>query len=217
MANTKATVKKPQGKTYTEAEVKKLLTEKEKEKDKEIDEKIAEAVKNALANAPVQVHKDEYVSLLYMGEAAKGVCHLNNALGDIGVRGGTRDIPKRDFLQNLTDEVMNRLKDRRLIILSGFTDEERQRYGVEYTDGELLSANVYYKLFDMSESEVLGIFDKACFSHKKIISTMYIDAYINGDNRINEDIVKKLNEISKKTDPDGMFTAILKDMGRQMG
>ena len=34
------------------------------------------------------------------------------------------------------------------------------------------------------------------------------------DNRINQYLVQKLNEVSKKTDPEGMFKSILKDMAK---
>lgn len=192
-------------------------------KASEVEKMIAEAVDKAVADAVAGITKqqaayrpaDETVTLLYMGCVAEGsTVPLNEKLGQIQGRGGTRDISKREFLQNLTPNILRRLKDRRLIILDGMTDEERERYGVKYTDGELLSADIYHRLLDMPEEKILAIFDKACFRHKQLIATLFIDAYMAHDNRINQYLVQKLNEVSKKTDPEGMFKSILKDMAK---
>ena len=190
----------------------------------EVEKMIAEAVDKAVADAVAGIAKqqaaayrpaDETVTLLYMGCVAEGsTVPLNEKLGQIQGRGGTRDINKREFLQNLTPNILRRLKDRRLIILDGMTDEERVRYGVKYTDGELLGADIYHKLLDMHEEKILAIFDKACYRHKQLIATLFIDAYMARDNRINQYLVQKLNEVSKKTDPEGMFKSILKDMAK---
>ena len=190
----------------------------------EVEKMIAEAVDKAVADAVAGIAKqqaaayrpaDETVTLLYMGCVAEGsTVPLNEKLGQIQGRGGTRDINKREFLQNLTPNILRRLKDRRLIILDGMTDEERERYGVKYTDGELLGADIYHKLLDMPEEKILAIFDKACYRHKQLIATLFIDAYMARDNRINQYLVQKLNEVSKKTDPEGMFKSILKDMAK---
>lgn len=158
------------------------------------------------------------VALLYMGSGAEGsMVHLNDVLGDIQVRGGTRDIPKKEFLQNITPTVLKRLKDRRLVVLDGLTDDERERYGIKYTDGELLGQDIYYKLLGMDEDKIVSIFKKACYRHKQLIATLFADAYNAKDNRINLPLIKRLNTISKKTDPSGMFTAIQKDMAKSIG
>lgn len=210
------------------AETAKKKTEKVEKTEKtynasEVEKMIAEAVDKAVADAVAGIAKqqaayrpaDETVTLLYMGCVAEGsTVPLNEKLGQIQGRGGTRDINKREFLQNLTPNILRRLKDRRLIILDGMTDEERERYGVKYTDGELLGADIYHRLLDMPEEKILAIFDKACYRHKQLIATLFIDAYMARDNRINQYLVQKLNEVSKKTDPEGMFKSILKDMAK---
>lgn len=203
---------KPAGesrKTYTEAELHEI-----------VNKAVAEAVKAAMQNVQPQTvyvkdKADEYVTLLYMGVVAEGsTVHLNDRLGDIQGRGGTRDIPKKEFLQNLTPGVLDRLKDRRLIVLSGLTDDERERYGLKYEDGELLSPDIYYKLLSLPEDTICKIFKLACPEHKAIIATLYIDAYMAHDNRVNQPLIQRLNNISKEADKDGMFKAILKDMAR---
>lgn len=206
---TKKTTKKTEAveKMYSESEVQRL---------------IAEQVAKQLANLQTQpiVIKDnseDYVTLLYMGAVAEGSSvFLGDKLGEIQGRGGTRDIPKKEFLQNITPNVLKRLNDRRLIVISGLTDDERERYNLNYKDGELLSADVYYKLLEMDADKIAKVFDKACFRHKQIIATIFIDAYMAHDNRVNQPLVQRLNEISKKTDKDGMFSAILKDMARAL-
>ena len=195
----------------------------EKEKmfaQSDVERMIAEAVAKAMASAPqvqpqtvvINNAKEETVTLLYMGTVEETSTVPLGKLGEIQGRGGTRDIPKKEFMQNINAAISKRLKDRRLVVLDGFTDEERERYGVNYTDGELLSSNIYYKLLTMKEDEVAHIFQKACFRHKQIIATLYIDAYMAGDNRVNQPFMQRLNELSKKDDPDGMFKPILKDM-----
>ena len=196
-------------KTYNASEVEKMIAEA-------VDKAVADAVAGmAKQQAAAYRPADETVTLLYMGCVAEGsTVPLNEKLGQIQGRGGTRDINKREFLQNLTPNILRRLKDRRLIILDGMTDEERERYGVKYTDGELLGADIYHKLLNMPEEKILAIFDKACYRHKQLIATLFIDAYMARDNRINQYLVQKLNEVSKKTDPEGMFKSILKDMAK---
>ena len=207
-ATTAETAEKKTEKTYNASEVEKMI-------DEAVDKDVADAVAGIAKHQAAYRPADETVTLLYMGCVAEGsTVPLNEKLGQIQGRGGTRDINKREFLQNLTPNIIRRLKDRRLIILDGMTDEERERYGVKYTDGELLGADIYHRLLDMPEEKILAIFDKACYRHKQLIATLFIDAYMARDNRINQYLVRKLNEVSKKTDPEGMFKSILKDMAK---
>ena len=207
-ATTAETAEKKTEKTYNASEVEKMIAEA-------VDKAVADAVAGIAKHQAAYRPADETVTLLYMGCVAEGsTVPLNEKLGQIQGRGGTRDINKREFLQNLTPNIIRRLKDRRLIILDGMTDEERERYGVKYTDGELLGADIYHRLLDMPEEKILAIFDKACYRHKQLIATLFIDAYMARDNRINQFLVQKLNEVSKKTDPEGMFISILKDMAK---
>ena len=117
------------------------------------------------------------------------------------------------YLKLMLDKLMRR---RELIVINGLTDEERSRYRLDYKEGELLSADMYYKLLDLDVKVLYEIFPKLCESHQRIVAKLFISAYEDGDNRIHPDTVKVLNNLSKKTDPDGMFTPILKDMGRKL-
>lgn len=176
-------------------------------------------VAEMLAKQPpviVSAAKEETVTLLYMGNVAEGsIVELWQGF-EIQGRGGTRDVPKKEFLQKLNHRILNRIKDRRLVIIDGFTDDERERYGVNYADGELCSSDVYYKLLGYPEAKIIDIFKKACFRHKQIIASMFATAYNSHDNRVAQTLVEKLNEISKETEPKGMFSPILKDMARAL-
>lgn len=179
---------------------------------------IAEALAKAQTAQPTYIRKDdELVSLLYMGACVEGsTVKLWQPAGIIQGRGGMLDVPKTEFLQNMNPDVIKRLKDRRLVVINGLSDSERERYGVAYTDGELVSRDVYYKLLDYGESKVIEIFKKACYRHKQLIASLYMDAYNAHDNRINQPLIQKLNKVSKTVEPKGMFTAILKDMAKAL-
>lgn len=209
-------------KTYTAEDIENVLQSEEAQNA--IQAMIAKALAQAQAaqqtipqNVVAIPVKEETVSLLYMGVVAPGsTVHLNDRLGDIQGRAGTRDIPKSEFLQNLTPPVLKRLKDRRLIVLDGLTKDERERYGIEYTEGELLSPQVYHKIFTWDDDKIVEVFTKACKKHKEVITTLVIDAYIAHNKRVTQSLVERLNDASKEADPAGMFTAILKDMARDL-
>lgn len=164
----------------------------------------------------VNYQKEEMVTLLYMGAVAEGSMVTLWEGFEIQGRGGTRDIPKKEFLQNLSQGVIKRLKDRRLIVVDGLSDDERERYGVKYTDNELASVDIYYKLLSYDEDKIINIFTNVCDSHKTIIASLFKTAYMAHDNRINQPLIERLNKASKTIDPKGMFSDILKDMAREL-
>lgn len=201
--NKSSTQEKDNEKTFSEDEVKKL---------------IAEAVANAMKNIQqpqiiVKESKDQEVTLLYMGCVAEGAkVYLGDNFGYIQGRGGMLTINKRLFLQNMNENVLRRLKDRRLVVIDGLDESERERYDLNYSDGELVSQDIYYKLFSLSEDNVAKIFKMACYRHKQLIATLYYDEYISGGNRVNQQFIQRLNELSKEVEKEGMFKAMLKDM-----
>lgn len=164
----------------------------------------------------VNYQKEEMVTLLYMGAVAEGSMVTLWEGFEIQGRGGTRDIPKKEFLQHLSQGVIKRLKDRRLIVVDGLSDDERERYGVKYTDNELASVDIYYKLLSYDEDKIISIFKNVCNSHKTIIASLFKTAYMAHDNRINQPFIERLNKASKTIDPKGMFSDILRDMAREL-
>ena len=189
--------------------------------DDEVKAIAAQAAKEAVANYQKEnqlgtavYNKEEYVTLLYIGAIADGTVVSLGKLGQINKAGSTRDIPKKEFLQNMTFAVEKMLESRALIVVNGLTDEERERYGLDYKEGELLTQDAFYKLLNYSDSEITAIFRKLCEEHRRVVAKMFLSAYFEKrDNRITAEKVKSLNEISKENDKDGMFKPILEDMG----
>jgi succinate dehydrogenase flavin-adding protein (antitoxin of CptAB toxin-antitoxin module) len=106
------------------------------------------------------------------------------------------------------------LENRSLIVVNGLTQEERERYGLDYQEGETLTQEAFYKLLNYSDSDICSIFRKLCEEHRRVVAKLFLSAYFEKrDNRITAEKVKSLNEISKENDKDGMFKPILEDMG----
>lgn len=179
---------------------------------------VAEALEAYKASQPqtvVQVAKDEYVTILFIGAIAEGTTVSMPKWGQINYAGGMLDIPKKEFLQGIGVQVNNALlRERQIIVLSGLTDEERRRFGVDYKEGEYLTVTALYELIGYDTEKICDIFAKLCNEHKSIVAKIFIGAYFDKhDNRINRDTVKALNSLSKSVDKDGLFTPILEDMG----
>lgn len=177
---------------------------------------IAEALKVQQSAPQVFYQKEEMITLLYMGAVAEGSMVKLWEGCEIQGRGGMLDVPKKEFKQKMSQNITKRLRDRRLIVVEGFTDDERERYGVKYTDGELASANIYYKLLSYDDDKILSIFKSVCPSHKGIIASLFKTAYMAHNNRINQPLIEKLNKLSKEVEPKGMFGDILKDMAKAL-
>lgn len=216
MAEAKTTAKK-----YSEEDVNKL-----------IQEKVAAAVAEALAKEKLntqtvlQVSKDEYVTVMYMGKFAQGTTVCIPEWGSINAAGGTLEIPKKEFKHGigiaLNDEL---LRTRKLIVLDGLTEEERERYKVNYGTGDVLSCKAFEKLLDFSKEEICKTFKLLCKEHKQLVAQIYNDAYFGDptkggehtpDKRVNIDTVRALNAIAKECGETGLFSKILEDYGSRL-
>lgn len=197
-------------KTFTAAEVEEML---KSASEKAAKDAVAAYIQSQDETPVLQVKKDEYVTLLYIDAVADNSVLTLGKLGQMNHVGATLDISKKEFFQGIDAKVEKLLHRRELIVINGLTDEERSRYGLNYKEGELLSANMYYKLLDLDVKTLIAIFPKLCVTHQRIVAKLFISAYESGDNRIHPDTVKALNKLSKKVDADGMFTPILQDMG----
>lgn len=171
--------------------------------------------KNETAKEQKKKDEEEYVTILFIGAMAEDSVFDISPFGYISRAGEELLIPKRQFLQQRTYRIDKLLKKRVLIVTNGLTDEERKRIGVLYTQEELLSADMYYSLFDYSRKDICRIFKSVCPEHKRVIATMYITAYYDGDNRINRDTVEALEALSRDVDPNGLFKPILDGMSKR--
>lgn len=181
------------GKTFTEAELNAL---------------IAAAVQKALSNVPqvtqtVVVAPEETVKVVFFGGIARGTTvRINGDMGYINRDGGSREFPKREFLSKLDKVTEDLLTDRKLIIVDGLTDEERERYGVLYTEGELLDEHHFAKLLDYGANELLAFYKLLCSAHKDVVAKMFVSALDGGDTRVTVEKVKLLRKFDKNNTAD---------------
>ena len=181
---------------------------------------VAEALAKQSASQPqtvLQVAKDEYVTIMYIGANASGTVVALPKWGSITYAGGIIDVPKKEFMQGIGIPVNNALlRNRKIIVLGGLTKEEKVRFGVDYKEEELLSSEMFFSLLNYSKDEICKIFDRLCEEHKRTVAKLYITAYFEQhDNRVNPETVKALNKLSKSVDKDGLFTPILEDYGKK--
>lgn len=192
--------------------------------EEEFNEAVKLAVEKAIAGIPVnqpqqvlQVTKEEYVTILFLGAIAAKTSVVLPKWGVISFAGNTLDIPKKEFVQGLGVPVNNALiRKRQIIVVDGLSPAERKRYGVDYKDGELLTQGNFISLLDYSTDKICEIFEKLCPEHKHLVGQMFYDAFLNNDGRVTLEKVKSLNEISKETEPKGMFTAVLEGIAERI-
>ena len=182
----------PKDKTYTEDELNAIIAQK-----------IAEAMASANANANaspnvVQIKaEEEMVKLLFVGAIAVGTSVDLGNWGQIFSDGGMIDVPKRLFVSGINATVNSLLKDRKLIVVDGLTDGERERYGVLYKDNELLTATTFGKLLDYDAEHLGDIYKNLCDEHKKIVARVVYSAVIGGDRRVNNEKIATIVRIDR--------------------
>ena len=192
--------------------------EEKKYTESDVDRIVKDAIAAYAKNAAEATEKEaKYVTVMYLGAIASGTTVSLGKLGTFNKPGVPRNIPRDIFLENLGRPVVDHLiSARRLIVLDGLTDEERERYGLDYSESEVLSKNAFFKLLDYNKATICDIFSKMCVQHKRLIAKIYHTAYFeNHDARVRAETVKALNVLSKKDEKSGMFALILEDMGRK--
>ena len=191
-AKTEAEVKAEEAKTFTQDEVQDM---------------IAKAVEDALAKAQtnvVQVSTEKpLVKMLFIDDCSddnKLQFGANGKFGTITGPIGYINVSKDDWLGEFRDiQQQMLLKERKLIVLDGLTDEERIMHGLDYKPGEVLDEKMFRNLFDHMD-ELPEIFKKLCPSVRAIVAARLQNGYEANDPRVmgNRDILVKLNKISKK-------------------
>lgn len=177
-----------------------------------------EIVKEIVKEPVVYVEKEEKVVLLFVGEVRDGtVVDLGNELGKINGSFNTIDINKKDFIQKRSLVMDKMLKKKKLIVLSGLTEDEKKRYGISYDEKEILTVDLRHNILNLPLEKLENIYSDLCEEHKKVVATIFIDAYGRKNPLVTQDKVKALNKISKEVDKDGLFTPILRDMGEKLG
>ena len=117
----------------------------------------------------------------------------------------------------MTSTIMELIAARKLIILSGLTDEERKLYNCYYGEDEVLRGEQMFDFFfNMDTDEAAEKFAMLCPEHQQLVATRFISAYFEQhDNRVTRSKVEALNKISKQQDPEGLFTPIVKDINEK--
>ena len=112
--------------------------------------------------------------------------------------------------------VMKLLDNRKFVVLSGLTDEQRMQYNCYYKEGEVVkNEGVFDSLITLPVEKATEIFELLCPEHRQLAATRFISAYFEKhDNRITRDRVEALNKISKQNEPAGLFTPILEEINK---
>lgn len=180
----------------------------------ELDALIASAVASALANTAPQIVQvaptENPVVLLFLGGIMPGSTVTLGELGNIYRDGGTLTVSKDAFFSKLNGTAEFMLRTRQLIVVSGLTDEERERYGVLYNEKELLTERTYGRLLSYSPEELKTIYAALCPEHKAIAAKAFRTAIDNQDGRVTEAKLKLLAKADKEAGiKDSTFKAML--------
>lgn len=117
----------------------------------------------------------------------------------------------------MTPLVSKLLKLRKFIVLDGLTQEQREQYGVNYREGEIVkNEGMFDAFFNMPVQRAAEAFSALCPEHRDMVARRFIDAFEQRDNRITRDRVEALNAISKRdyADGRGAFTHILEEINK---
>jgi len=132
--------------------------------------------------------------------------------GKITGKVGNFSVPKNDLSRILDSMTRDFIKDRWLIVLGGFTDEEREMYGVNYKPGEVLDKQVFTRMLECSD-DIVNIYTDLCDASKKVVAKVYYESWMNPETKrkVSRDVVVKMNKIA----PQPGFKAILEGMNKQ--
>lgn len=144
--------------------------------------------------------------------------------GQVTGKAGTVTVPKAEWSRFFNESVRNMIHRRWLVVLSGMDDKERKIYGCDYKKGEVLDEEAFYSVLDMGD-ELLEIFPLLCRTHKEMVASKFLDAWLAGDRRaMNRDFIVALNDLSKadyKDEPNtdlrkrGLFIPIIEGMNEK--
>ena len=181
------------------------------------------AMKEAMAVAQkpqvVQVTAStEQVHFLWMADVA------NDNVQDFGPGGmygriigplGEFFVPKND-LSRILDNITRMCLDRRwLIVVDGLNEDEREAFGVNYNEGELLDRKAFAKMIELGD-KMLEIFPKLCEGHKEMVARRYYEGWMDKNPYVNRDIVAELNRMAKAAGmKNNAFSAIIEGMNAE--
>ena len=155
--------------------------------------------------APKAAPQEKTVRILYVDSV------LPNNQIRIG-RGCTLTGSGRVFTRTLAEfegEFMTRLvrrliDDRRFIILSGLTPEQRRLYNCDYKEGEVIrSEGTFDFLLRCPQEQAVEIFSALCPEHRALVCARIRSLKEAGDARLTPNRIQAFDEIAAADYPDG--------------
>lgn len=182
-------------------------------------ESMQEQLEQAKRPQIVQVSADvEKVQFLYMAE----VCDENVfEVGPGGMYGrivgklGTFIVPKAELSRAMDTMFRMMLEKRQIIVVSGLSDEERDAYGVNYSDGEILDRRAFTKMTEIGD-EILGIYPALCDGHKEMVEKHFYEEWGSKRHHITRERIVELNKLAKAAGrTNNAFGMILREMNAE--
>ena len=124
-------------------------------------------------------------------------------------------VPKND-LSRILDNITRMCMDRRwLIVLDGLNEDEREAFGVNYSEGELLDRKAFAKMIELGD-KILEIFPALCEGHKEMVAKRFYEGWMEKNPYIHRDIVAELNRMAKDAGmKNNAFSAIIEGMNAE--
>lgn len=150
----------------------------------------------------VQVMADtERVVMRFQAEVADdnvAIFGPDGMYGQVTGKAGTVAVPKSEWSRFYNESVRNMISRRWLVVLSGMDEQERELYGCNYKQGEILDDMAFHRLLDMGR-ELVAIFPALCPDHQEMVASRFITAWNDNDPRVKDrELVVALNEMSKE-------------------
>ena len=124
-------------------------------------------------------------------------------------------VPKAELSRAMDTMFRLFLERRQIIVVSGLTDEEREAYGVNYSEGELLDRRAFAKMTEIGD-EILDIYPALCAGHQAMVEKHFYEAWTNKDPHLTRERVVALNRLAKQAGKkDNAFGMILKGMNAE--
>lgn len=131
-------------------------------------------------------------------------------------------VPLSEFESTfITPLIAKLIKDRRIIVLDGLTDEQRSLYGCDYAENEVIRREGMFDFFFKKDiSEAAEIFGNLCAEHQELVAARFMDAYLNDGSPLKRYVsrarVVALNNISKeKHNREGIFKPMLEALNAE--
>lgn len=190
---------------------------------------VVEATAQTETVAPVKAAEPAPINM-YVEQKAPPVkiIYIDSVIpnNEIPIGGGRRitgsgrifSVPMEQFEgEFMTPLTMMLIDERKFIVLSGLTDEQRHQYNCSYSEGEVVKdEGTFDMLFTLPTPQAVDIFTALCPEHQQLVATRFMSAYFEKhDNRITREKVEALNKASKANDADGLFKPIVADFNEK--